>query len=291
MSMATVYRDYGAIGHYSTPENQVEITPRRQVYQATHTGDGASRLPFMNRSFISFTYGGRHIEDFNLIATTSGDRLERNGYSSFNDLTTSYDNLDGQYYWGTHYKTNSITFNLATDGINQKELDDFLHWFCAGVSRELILAEHPNRAQMARVSEPPQLSLLPFETIIPVTLKVDSTQNIENNDETQGIQTVYDIHTTLYKGEITLNLIMDEPHWYAKDNILGILTEKDGRMYYEDKFVDANGQIVDVLQSPDALKILYEDGIPLGSAIENNMLLGNKAYAAVQDLVETKIKL
>jgi hypothetical protein len=49
----------------------------------------------MRRSFISFTYGGRHIENFDLIATISGDRLNRNGFATFNDITTSYDNLQG----------------------------------------------------------------------------------------------------------------------------------------------------------------------------------------------------
>jgi len=72
----------------------------------------------MNRSFISFTYGGEHIEDFNLIATINNDRLERSGYASFDDTVTTYDNLDGQYYWGTHYKTNELNFTLSTDGID-----------------------------------------------------------------------------------------------------------------------------------------------------------------------------
>ena len=83
---------------------------RGQVYQATHNGEGQS-LPYMNRSFISFSYSNLgepkvYIEDFNLIATITGDRWERDGYTSFTDLTTTYDNLDGQYYWGTHYKAN-----------------------------------------------------------------------------------------------------------------------------------------------------------------------------------------
>jgi len=46
-------------------------------------GGGTARLPLMNRSFISFTYGGKYIEDFNLIATIDGARMERNGYSAF----------------------------------------------------------------------------------------------------------------------------------------------------------------------------------------------------------------
>jgi len=49
----------------------------------------------MNRSFISFSFGGKDIESFDLIATTSGDRLNRTGYASFEDNTSSYDNLDG----------------------------------------------------------------------------------------------------------------------------------------------------------------------------------------------------
>jgi hypothetical protein len=49
----------------------------------------------MNRSFISFTYGGRHIEDFNLIASTPGDRLNRNGSAAFEDSVSSYENLNG----------------------------------------------------------------------------------------------------------------------------------------------------------------------------------------------------
>ena len=74
--MATVYRDYGAVGYNTFPDNEFNITQRRQVYQATHGGDDL-RLPFMNRSFISFSYGTRkndqgqeervYIEDFDLI--------------------------------------------------------------------------------------------------------------------------------------------------------------------------------------------------------------------------------
>jgi len=65
-------------------------------------------------------------------------------------------------------------------------LDDFLYWFHAGEIRELILAEHPNRATLARVAEPPQLSLLPFEDDVSITINEIS----------------YKTKTTLYKGDI-----------------------------------------------------------------------------------------
>jgi len=107
--------------------NEVASTavPATQVYKATHKGE--KYLPFMNRSFISFSFGYKkddndnlipvHIEDFNLIATIENNRITRNGYAAFEDLTSTYNNLDGQYYWNTHYKANEITFSLATDGI------------------------------------------------------------------------------------------------------------------------------------------------------------------------------
>ena len=204
----TIYRDYGALGDTEAPNNAVTINPRRQVYQATHKGDG-SRLPYMNRSFISFTYGGKPIEDFDLIATITNNRIDRNATAEFNDLTSTYDILEGQQYWGTHYATNKLSFTLATDGIEQKTLDDFLYWFHAGEAKELILAEHPNRAILARVATPPQISLLPFEQVTNVLIA--------------GVP--YPTKTTLYKGEITLEFVMDSPHWYAKENILGKATK------------------------------------------------------------------
>ena len=91
--METVYRDYGRLGNGSAPNNEVQVTRRGQVYQATHNGEAL--LPYMYRSFISFTFGGKAIEEFNLIATFGNDRLNRSGYAAFEDTVTNYSNLDG----------------------------------------------------------------------------------------------------------------------------------------------------------------------------------------------------
>lgn len=267
------YRDYGQTivpgldGGLGKTGVAVDLTRQGQVYMATHK-DG-TRLPYMYRSFISFTYGGKPIEDFNLIATVDGDRMNKQGYSPFNDITSSYDGLDGQYYWGTFYQAKTLDIHLSTDGIDQRKLDDFLFWFRPGEAKELILAEHPNRAILARVSEPPELSLLGFEQVVDMTISGYT----------------YPTRTTLYRGEIDLKFVMDEPHWYSKENLLG---KKDGDRYI-DVWEDANGNEVNIFTSQDALKILYEDGIPLGSMIQNNMLLGNGAYASVEGQVISKV--
>ena len=118
--------DYGQVKMYENePDRDVPDRVKikhTQVYMATHNGEGEkSRLPFMNRSFISFSFGSVkdkdnkekpvYIEDFNLIATIDGDRLQRKGYSEFEDLTSNYDVLDGHFYWGTHYTNHTLDFS------------------------------------------------------------------------------------------------------------------------------------------------------------------------------------
>ena len=242
----------------------VDTNRYSQVYHATHKGE--LRLPFMNRSFISFSFGGKNIEDFNLIATIDNNRLNRSGSAEFEDLVDQYNIVDGQFYWGTHFKPNKISFKLATDGMSQKQLDEFKHWFAGGKTRELILAEHPNRAILARINTPPDITMLPFEEKIDVLVSG---------------QTYY-TSTTKYKGEIQLDFVMDNPYWYSKINIFGYV--KNG-VYY-DKWTDANGQeisVFDEYSNMDVIKIVYEDHIPIASMITVNTLLGNNIFANIGD--------
>lgn len=263
MSMAEYQRDYGTLKGAVAPTAPLfSSTKRTQVYQATHKNE--NYLPFMNRSFISFSYGGQNIEDFNLVATIENNRLNKNGYADFEDLVTNYNILDGQLYWGTHYTKNSLSFKLATDGMTQQELDNFLLWFAPGKNKELILAEHPNRAILARVSSPPTLALLPFEEKV----------------ETYIGGYTYNTSTTLYKGEITLEFIMDNPFWYSKINIFGY---GDSRGVYHDVWTDANGDTVSIYKDPDAIKIALEDNIPISSMLAVSLLLGDNTFANMDD--------
>lgn len=282
--------DYGYInGAYNTPIPNRQEIKHTQVYTATHKGEGASsRLPFMNRSFISFSFSDKkknetdeeklvYIEDFGLVATINGDRLERKGYSEFEDLTSDYEILDGHFYWGTHYTNHELTFDLATDAMTQNELDSFLHWFQPGKVRELVLSEHPNRAVLARVAAAPELHLLPFEQ--PTIKKIAGQE--------------YKTSTTLYKGEITLTFVMEEPYWYSKINIFGRYDKETG--VYHDVWVDANdNKEVNIFDDPDAIKVALEDNIPIAGMIDTSMLLGDNIYAnadTTQDAMTANIEI
>ena len=182
--------------------------PKTQVWDATHYDPwGAEyRLPYMERSFISFSWGGRVIEDFGFIATIPNDFLQRNVYADFEDITTQNEVLDGQYFWGSHYTTNTLDVVLATDQIEQRELERFRRWFIPGIARPLILSEHPNRVIYARIASTPSYEFLPIEKQITYKLA-----GVDVNTS-----------TTLYKGSVSFSFVMDEPHWAANKEILGI---------------------------------------------------------------------
>lgn len=195
----------------------------------------------LSRQFISFSYGGKNIEDFNLIAVFNSDRLSKNIYSSFEDTTSSQEELDGQFYWRTKFNPNELQFNLTTDGITQKELDDFKIWFKPGIERELILSENHNRAIMARVSTTPSISMLPFEYEEEVLIGSNKIKTT----------------TTIFKGDITLNFVMDDPYWYSLYSFL-------------------ETPIADLTK--EELKVIFEDNIPHISMLNknfNNILLAD----------------
>ena len=213
-----------------------------QVQSATKNGQGES-LSILNRQFISFSYGGKNIEDFDLLAVFSNDRLDKEIYAPFNDTTTEQAELDGQMFWRSNFKAGQLSFNLATDGMTSVQLEEFKNWFQPGIERELILSEYHNRGILARVAVAPQISLLPFEKEV----KVQIGQNF------------YSTKTSLYKGDITLSFVMDDPYWYSLNDIIEDLSEEN-------------------------LKIIYEDGIPHKSMIGlTNCFFSNNNFISEEE--------
>ena len=243
-----------------------------QVFQATHNGEGA-RLPLRYRSFISFTWGGKNIEDFNLIATINGDRMSGGLYSAFEDLTSDYEVMDGHFYWGTHFTDNEKEFRLATDAITEQQLQDFIHWFQPGITRELVLAEHPNRAIYARLSAAPSYSLLPFEHTSEFKIK----------------KKLYTTSQTVYRGEISLTFVMEEPYWHSINNVIQYYyTDEENKFgSMTDDYTLKNKKLT--AQDDDFLKVIVEDGIPHIEMFRTPAILGDRTYAAVQGTDESGI--
>ena len=146
-----------------------------QVYNITHDGAG-NRLPSSQRSFISFKYNGKWIEDYNFIATIDSDALNRPFYGEMSYNISESDVLDGQYYWGYHFNKNTLELKLVTDRITESEFTEFKKWLKPGPAKEFIFDENPNRAIQVRVAEQPSFDgILPYED--KHTVKIFATKN------------------------------------------------------------------------------------------------------------------
>ena len=225
---------------------------RTQVYTATHDESGQP-LSSVQRSYISFSWTNLYdpltftrpekvdIEKFKFIVVNKGNMFDRQFYSDFKDLTTSYDIIDGQHYWGTSFEPNKIEFDLATDEVDELTLQEFRHYFQPGIVRELILSEFPYRAILARVSDPPEFSMLPFEKKV--------TCNVRGKE--------YTTSTTIWRGSAHIKFVMDDPFWYS---IKGVFQESD-------KLED------------NEIKAIIDDGIPDVDMLETSCFLGNDYIA------------
>lgn len=243
------------IGILVGDEPEMSYTWHSQPYLATHDGQG-NHLPVSSRSFISFNYNGKDIEDFDLIVVTNGDRISRSLSSSFKTLTSTYDLVDGQYYWGYSYDPLVIDLTLSTNGITEQKLQEFRKFFVPGIEKSLILAETANRVGYARVNTAPQMSMLPFE------YPVEKTIN----------EIKYTYSTTMWKGDIQLQFVLDDPFWYAIQDSFGSL-ESDSTFTTKDK-----------------LKIYIEDGIPFFDALQPNtstILLANNKKCYIDSTTQT----
>ena len=228
-----------------------------QVQSATKNGQGES-LSILNRQFISFSYGYKkgsdgkdipvNIEDFDLLAVFSNDRLDKEIYAPFNDTTTEQAELDGQMFWRSNFKAGQLNFTLATDGMTSTQLEDFKYWFQPGIERELILSEYHNRAILARVASAPHISLLPFEKEVNIQIG----------------ETSYPTKTSLYKGEIRIDFVMDDPYWYSVESL------------YSENI------------TPEISKVILEDGVPHLNMIHTDCFLAGEKYIQQNQILDLK---
>lgn len=235
-----------------------------QIYELTHGGQDNSFLPADKRQFISFSYGGKWIEEFDLVVVFNNDRLEKGVYGNFSDITSNNPLVDGQLFWASAFDNNGLNLTLATDGMTQNQLDAFTEYFRPGVSRELILSEKPNRYIYARVSATPTISLLPFKEVSSILVGGQERQ----------------VNVNIYKGEISLSFIMDDPFWRSK------------AIYFNEK----------TTLNDEVIKTIYDDNVPYladlpqdktiflaGNLLYRNGELG-EMYAGLSPLVSLKPK-
>lgn len=147
------------------------------------------------KEFIDFEFAGRHISEFGMVAVADGGRHSFDAAPTFEDETSTVNGVDGQYFWGTHFRSKRMTFSLATDGMTEAQVNDFKHHFQPGKYGKFIEDKLACRYNYARVSQITTFNMVPFR--IQKTIK----------------DTI--IYINEYKGDCRITFEFDEPYFKA----------------------------------------------------------------------------
>ena len=152
------------------------------------------------KEFIDFEFAGRHISEFGMVAVADGGRHSFDAAPTFEDETSTVNGVDGQYFWGTHFKSKKMTFSLATDGMTEAQVNDFKHHFHPGKYGVFIEDKLACRKAYARVSQVSTFNMVPFR----IEKKV-----IDKN-----------IYINEYKGDCRITFEFDNPYFEAITNLI-----------------------------------------------------------------------
>lgn len=179
------------------------------------------------KEYIDFSFAGRHISEFGLVAASSGDRYSFKGSPEFQDETSTVNGVWGQYYWGTNFKTITYEYSLATDGMTERQFDEFKRLFQPGKYGQFYEDTWFDRYCYVRVKSVVNFTFVPFQ----------------EDAEIAGVK----FKSRIYKGECKLTLIQDRPFKYAFQQVL------DTRLSELSTSSD-NGEA--------ALRMMYHSNIP-----------------------------
>ena len=92
--------------------------------------------------FIGFTYNGKHsIDDLHIYRTSNGSRYDDNITAIMTDKTVDVPGGDGQYYFGTTFKSRTFTVNYAFDNLKKSDIQEIKRVFCGDGIYDLIFDE------------------------------------------------------------------------------------------------------------------------------------------------------
>lgn len=166
-----------------------------------------------DKQFIDFEFDEKHISEFGWVAVVSdGDRHLFDASPSFEDETSEVNGVSGQYYWGTRFKTYSRTYELATDGVTEAEIDAFKLHFIPGKYGKFVEDKLLGRYCYCRVSAVVSFKTVPFKKEV----------------EYRGKKIV----VNEYKGSCSITFQQDFPFFYGEDNYFVAESEDNLRLSY-----------------------------------------------------------
>lgn len=113
--------------------------------------------------FIGFRFGNFHTKDLNLLVVSSSNRYDKNLLPELNDYTSEIVGSNGNYYFGSTFKNQEFTVNLAFDSIKEKDWRKMSQIFATDILKDLVFDELPYKTYRAKVKQKPNFKYICFK--------------------------------------------------------------------------------------------------------------------------------
>ena len=117
----------------------------------------------MQRDFVGFSFDGIHSSELGILRVSEGDRYEETLHPEIEDITVDIPGLDGNYFFGSNFKTRSISISIAFDSMTELQFRKLRRLFGVKKNCELIFDERPYKVYMAKIESPIELNYVCFD--------------------------------------------------------------------------------------------------------------------------------
>ena len=114
--------------------------------------------------FIAFSFGDFDSKDWGIYRISNGNRYNIDLSPQMNDITADVPGGDGQYFFGTQYKTKNFSVEFVFENLTEKGLSNLKQTFSGKELKELCFSEYPDRVYTAKITGNPIVKVVPFDT-------------------------------------------------------------------------------------------------------------------------------
>lgn len=180
----------------------------------------------MKGDFIGFSFDGVHCSELGITRVSDGDRYNENLFPEISDRTSEIIGEDGENYFGSEYRQNPFSINIAFDSITETQFRRIRRLFGTKKICELIFDERPYKVYSVKLENPIELNYVCFDEPLKTGTQIRDGIRWATDEEGNRILDehgnpireqveidLYDKKKTqrIYKGEGTIELVAYYP--------------------------------------------------------------------------------
>ena len=117
----------------------------------------------MKGDFLGFSFDGIHSSRLGITRVSEGDRYNESLVPEIEDKIIPVPGENGSYFFGSLYRTKSITIQIAFDSLTESQFRQLRKLLAIKKPCKLIFDERPYKVYTAKISAPPQLNYICFD--------------------------------------------------------------------------------------------------------------------------------